>query len=342
MAATLKDIANEVGLSQTAVSQVLNNKPCRISLEKRKLIQETAKKLNYFPNSSAVALVTRKTNNIGVVVFDIANPFFANLAKGIDDAVSVNDYRLVLVNMSTSGQSRKNYSNYIGLNGTDGLILTADIDEPGITEFLLEYAKSNRPVICVGTETIDAISEKININNISTADFNNERGGYLATNHLIVNGHKKIACITGPNGTPGRRLDGYKRALKENGIDFDPKFVKYGDYHQKSGYEKAIELYEAGVRAFFVFNDLMAYGIYHMAADKGLIIGKDLSVVGFDNLEYSSLLSVPLTSVDQPAYDIGVGTGNLLIELLKTPNNKRRAINFEPQLIIRSSVCKLK
>lgn len=133
---TIKDVANEVGLSITAVSQVLNGKDCRISQEKRILIQQKAKELNYQPNRNAVALVTNCTKIIGVILNDISNIYFAEFAKGAEDIASENGYQLLLVNMQNRWNKPKSFANLLGYDTTDGLIITRDLDTPELKNIL--------------------------------------------------------------------------------------------------------------------------------------------------------------------------------------------------------------
>lgn len=330
MGTTIRDVAKAAGMSITAVSQVLNNRDCRISKEKRELIQKAAKELNYQPNKNAVALVTNCTKVLGAILHDVSNPYFAEFAKGAEDAASEAGYQLILVNLWNRWNKPKNFTDLLGFDSTDGLILTRDLDIPELKEYIeTYYYDRKKPIANVGNgET------RFECGNVI---FNNERGGYVATKHLLELGHRRIGCITGENFKPASRLNGYKRALEEYGIPYDKSLVKAGDYHEELGEKYANELYDKGVTAIFTFNDLMAYGVYRMAEKQNLVIGKDISVVGFDDLEFSSFLAIPLTSVHQPAYEMGEAGCKMLIKMIRENTKLVDDIIFEPELIVRKS-----
>ena len=334
MKTTIKDVAKAADISITAVSQVLNGKPCRISEEKRELIVRMAKELHYQPNRNAVALATNQTKVIGVILNDISNTYFAEFAKGAQDIATQNGYQILLVNLRNRWGKSVEFARVLGFDNTDGLILTRDIDTPELEQYMNSYYYDRKkPVANAGN------GEKMfPCGNII---FDNELGGYIATKHLIDNGHRVIGCLTGHDLTPSSRLNGYKKALEEAGIPYDEELVKSGDYHQEPAELLAKEFYDKGATAIFAFNDLMAYGVYRMAKHNSLKIGEDISVVGFDDLEFSEYLSVPLTSVKQPAYDMGAASCRTLLEMLDNSCQKADNVYFEPVLVQRASVKRL-
>lgn len=334
MSTTIKDVAREAGISITAVSQVLNGRQCRISQEKRELILKTAMELNYHPNRNAVALATNCTQVIGVILYDISNTYFAEFAKGAEDVASENGYQLLLVNMYNRLNTPKNFGQLLGFDSTDGLILTRDLDTPELEKYITTYYyERKKPIANAGNGEIQFPAGNV--------IFENEQGGYIATKHLLELGHRKIGCITGPEFIPSSRLNGYKRALQEFGIAYDKDLVKAGDYHEQLASSYAKELYDAGVTAIFTFNDLMAYGVYRMADKNHLRIGEDISVVGFDDLGFSSFLSTPLTTIHQPAYEMGAASCKMVIQMLQNETLQVEDVYFQPELIIRKSTKKL-
>ena len=332
MSTTIKDIANAVNISTAAVSLVLNNKPCRISEEKKELIRRTAQEMDYQPNRNAVALVTSRTMIIGTIVYDVSNAYFAEFAKGVEDTAADFEYQILLVNINNRKNKAKNYAKILGYNSTDALIVASNLDDPELEKYVNSYYNSKKPVANAGNGKCQFPSGNI--------IFRNEKGGYLATKHLLELGHRKIGCITGPNNTPVVRLEGYKAALEEYGVPYDNALVKCGDYHGETASILARELYEQGVTAIFTFNDLMAYGVYRMAKEMKIRIPADLSVVGFDDLEYSSLMSVPLTTIHQPAYAMGVECCKMAIRMIQYNTLYADNIYFEPELIVRKSTKK--
>jgi LacI family transcriptional regulator len=163
------------------------------------------------------------------------------------------------------------------------------------------------------------------------------RGGYMATKYLIEQGHRKIGCITGMNGnySSDRRLKGYMLALKESGIT--DNYVEEGDYQYHSGYAGALKLIDKGVSAIFACNDLMAYGTYQAIKERNLKVPDDISVVGFDDLLFSKMLSVPLTTVYQDINLLGSKATELIIDYIKNGISKHEFYRLEPALVIRES-----
>lgn len=334
MATTIKVVAKAANTSITAVSQVLNGRECRISQEKRELILKIAKELNYQPNRNAVALATNCTQVIGVILNDISNSYFAEFAKGAEDIASEHGYQILLVNITNRWNKPKHFANLLGFDSTDGLILTRDLDTPELEKYInIYYNERKKPIANAGNG-----ERQFPYGNVI---FDNERGGYIATKHLLELGHRRIGCITGHNFTPYSRLNGYRRALEEYGVPYDEALVKVGDYHEELAAEYAGELYDKGVTAIFTFNDLMAYGVYRMAEKNHIRIGDDLSVVGFDDLEFSSFLSVPLTTIHQPAYEMGEASCKMLLEMLSKNTQEVENVYFQPELIVRKSTKRL-
>lgn len=332
MSATLKDISQLTGVSVAAISLVLNDKPCRIAEDTKLRIRDAAVKLNYQPNKNAVALVTNCTMKIGVVVYDIVNTFFAEVAKGIEVEAGERGYGILLVNMMGSESMRQDYLRLMGYDDIDGLIVVSSVDESPIHEYVNSFIDLGKPVAVVSNGTDDILATNIR--------FKNNKGSHLATKHLLDLGHKKIGCITGPLNVSQDRLYGYIQALQEYDVMFDQNFVATGDYQFESGHILSKGLVEKGVSAILACNDLMAYGVYRMAEENGIQIPQDLSVVGFDDLMYSSLMSVPLTSVKQPAYEIGKSACEKVLEMIETKKQSLEDVLFEPELIIRKSTCK--
>ena len=330
MGTTIKDVARAANISITAVSQVLNDRPCRISQEKRELILRTAKSMNYHPNRNAVALATNCTQVIAVILNDISNAYFAEFAKGAEDTASGYGYQLLMVNVTNRQDKPKDFEKLLGYDTTDGLILTRDLDIPELAHYINGYYNERKkPVVNAGNGEMMFPSGNV--------IFENEKGAYIATKHMIGRGHRRIGCIAGPKLTPFSRLRGYRRALEEAGIAYDESLVKAGDYHVDIAREYARELYMSGATGIFCFNDLMAYGVYQMADKAKLRIGKDLSVVGFDDLEFSALLSTPLTSVRQPAYEMGAASCRMLVDMIQNDRREAEDVYFQPELIIRES-----
>lgn len=332
--ATIRDIAEKAGVSITTVSLVLNGKELRIASATKKKIIRIANELNYRPNQLAVGLITKKTNTIGLIVPDISNTFFGELAKGAEKEASSCAYNIILCNTNDNPDKDVEYLNILLDRGVDAVIMvpSANSADSMAKKCLTLMEQCQKPLVLVDRIKMGEKHTSISVDH--------EQGGYIATKYLIENGHTRIGCITGPLGMLNSRLRflGYKKALKDSDIRFQAKYVEEGNYHVEDGERLAEGLFENKVTAIFAFNDLMAYGVYKAAAKHGCRIPEDISVVGFDDLFYSGIMEVPLTTIHQPSYEIGEAAVKRIVELVKDENTKKEAIIFKPKLIVRNSV----
>ncbi len=332
--ATIRDIAEKAGVSITTVSLVLNGKELRIASATKKKIIRIANELNYRPNQLAVGLITKKTNTIGLIVPDISNTFFGELAKGAEKEASSCAYNIILCNTNDNPDKDVEYLNILLDRGVDAVIMvpSANSADSMAKKCLTLMEQCQKPLVLVDRIKMGEKHTSISVDH--------EQGGYIATKYLIENGHTRIGCITGPLGMLNSRLRflGYKKALKDSDIRFQAKYVEEGNYHVEDGERLAEGLFENKVTAIFAFNDLMAYGVYKAAAKHGCRIPEDISVVGFDDLFYSGIMEVPLTTIHQPSYEIGEAAVRRIAELVKDENTKKEAIIFKPKLIVRNSV----
>lgn len=336
MRVTIKDIAKKAGVSVSSVSLVLNNKNHRIPPDTCKRIWDVANELQYMPNQMAASLVTQKTKTVGLIIPDVTNMFFAEIAKGAEAECQRLGYNLILCNTNDNPSSDVEYVNMLVSRWVDGIIFAMAVNAEDnkakdCFEILSQYEK---PVIL-----LDRVVPHHDSVYVIT---DNEVGGYLATKHLLELGHRKIGCITGPLGAQSskQRYYGYLKALIEYNVAFNTGYIKEGDYHTKSGFALAKELFEEDITAIFSCNDLMAYGIYQQASLCGRKIPEDLSVVGYDDLQFSELMEVPLTTVHQPAYKMGQDALNLIIQAIYSPKKNYSSITFQPELIVRKSTAK--
>lgn len=333
MKVTIRDIAREAEVSVTAVSLVLNGRPNNVSESTIDRIRAIAEKHHYSPNQTAVSLVTKKTKTIGLVIPDISNNFFAELAKAVEHHCNEAGYSVVLCNTNNDSAKDRTSVDLLVRRGVDGLIITFSPweDSPEKAVFVEEMNHLAVPFISLDS-WIDGLTG-------SGVSIHHSKGGYLATKHLIGLGHSRIGCITGSkhNYSAVRRLKGYTSALLDSGLPFDPEFVEEGDYGYRSGYEAALRLISKGVTALFVSNDLMAYGAYLAAKESGKRIPADLSIVGFDDLFFSSMLSVPLTTVRQSVDVLGKTACELLFGQMRHEEPEIQYLQLEPRLVVRDS-----
>ena len=330
MRVTIKDIAREAGVSVTTVSRVLNNK-ADVSDKTREKVLKIIDRLNYNPNSIARGLVMNKTYTIGLIVPDISNAFFAEIAKAIEDELREYGYSVIFFNTDNDKDREKESIDLLRSKQVDGLIGACSHDSK---DEVLALGKAGFPIVQIDRLVDDSQIPSVIIDNILS--------GYEATEYLIKKGHRRIAHITGAldTNTGIRQAEGYRKALQEYGIEIDEELVMEGDFSQESGYLAMKEILERNkdLTAVFAGNDMMALGAYRAIYAAGLKIPEDISIIGHDDFTLASLVSPALTTMQQPIYKIGKVAASLLIDIIKGKKNKEGLIVVNTSLIERSSV----
>ncbi|WP_342431795.1 LacI family DNA-binding transcriptional regulator [Neobacillus sp. FSL H8-0543] len=336
MSITIKDIAKKANVSITTVSRVLNQKTEGISKSTRKRVLEIIEELGYRPNSIARSMITKQTNTIGLIIPDIRNPFFPELVRGVEDFLNQHSYNVFLCNTDGDPKRELEYVSLLKEKNVDGIIFTYSC---------AETIQQLEDILSVEKIPFVLLDRGVEDHKFSVVSIHNEKAGYLATQHLIELMHTQIGCITGPTSYPNSkaRLQGYQRALAEAGIASNPDLIVEGDFQMEGGYLAARELLaKQKVTAVFAFNDLMAFGVYQAAAEMGISIPDDLSVVGFDNIKYNQLLHPRLTTIEQSVYEMGKLSAEILFEqMTKGGDAVTKTQYLEPALILRESTKKL-
>lgn len=332
---TLKDVAISCGVSSTAVSLVLNNKPSNLSEKTKELIKETAAKLGYRPDPTARSLATKKTNTIGVIIPDISNAFFSEAVRHIQVELSKYGYDMFLCNTEEKYANDLKYLELLISRNVDGLILTMSAES--LTMDHQDTIKSMLKESKIPYVLFDRFFE----GNESKVYVDNEASGYEMTKHLLQNGHTNIGVITGPLvlNSSRDRLKGVKRALKESGIELEKDNVVTGFYDMETGRIGGKKLLNQ-VSAIFAFNDLQAFGVIETAKQLNKQIPQDVSLVGFDDIFYSAILETQLTTVRQPIYDMSKAISDLLMKMVSDIEH-HEVIKLPAVLIQRNSVKKI-
>jgi LacI family transcriptional regulator len=327
--ATIREVAESAGVSYATVSHVINNTRL-VSQETRERVLAAMDALNYRPNALARSLRQGKTNTIGLVLPDSANPFFAEISRSIEDEAFKKGYSVFLCNTELDTERELFYVDVLSKKQVDGIIFVAAGDQTDSLDFLV---RRNMPVVM-----IDRNVPNVEIDAVLT---DNQLGGYLATRHLLELGHKRIACIAGPSSiTPSsERIIGYRKALEEAGLAYDEGLIIRGDYHAQSGMEITHTILKMNPRptAIFALNDLMALGALRAAAEAGCSVPRDLAVVGYDDLELAQFTNPPLTTISQPKKEIGAQAIQLLVDRISRKTNSPSRLVLAPELIVRRS-----
>jgi LacI family transcriptional regulator len=332
---TIKDVAKIAGVSITTVSRVVNNKPEGISPEKRKYILEIIKETGYRPNGLARGLVTKRTSTIGLMISDISNPLYPLMARGVEDAAQTNNYNVILCNTYWKPERERHYISVLKEKGVDGIILA--ISNGTDIDYLNEIIDGTIPVVL--------FDEPIVKEDVYGVFVDNRKGGYLATNHLIEYGHKRIACLIGPYSTISsiERLEGYKNALADSNIDYNPGLIMSGEYNEETGFKYMNDIIKSKLRvsAVFAASDNIALGVYKAIKTHGYRIPDDFSVVGFDDVYSTNLIEPSLTDIVQPTYEMGQKAIEIMIKLLNGVKPRKKTVIFEPTMMIRESTKKI-
>lgn len=292
---TIKDVANEAGVSVTTVSFVLNGKADGVPTATRERIVAVAKKLRYTPNYTARSLVTGRTKTIGIIVPSITNFFFAELVRLLQKKFAEYGYDILLSNNEERAENDLKYIEFLSGRNIDGLILT-----PGAQSLLPENTEKLKDAL--GKLTIPFLFLDRYIREYSHVSIDNHAGGYQTADYLLSRGHTKIGVVTGPRqlNSSYNRLEGFRRRLEEAGVCFAEKLIYEGQYDIETGEAAAEYFLKTDVTAIVAFSDMQAYGIYKKLKEEGKRVPEDLSIVGFDDNVYSSLLDKPLTTMRQP------------------------------------------
>jgi LacI family transcriptional regulator len=332
---TLKDIADRAGVSVSTVSRVVNqSKPVDPATEKR--VNEAIAKLGYRPNLLARSFRVKTTHTIGLVVPDNSNPFFAELARVIEDAGFEQGYSVILCNSDLSEAKQSAYVDVLLAKQVDGILLTSTGLIPGQDTDLLLTRIQQAGVPCVvldrdlGDEPIDHVL------------VDNHEGGYFAGRYVLEHGHRKVACVVGPNDlTPSAgRIAGFRRALAEAGITLPSQAVVRGNGRHDGG-ARAVERLLAGgaeFTAIFAFNDEMAIGVIGSLQRAGLHVPNDISVIGFDDIPYAAAVFPAVTTIAQPIADMGKLGLTMLLERIRQPGIASRRVVLSTRLMERESV----
>jgi LacI family transcriptional regulator len=306
---TIYDVAREASVSMATVSRVVNGNP-NVKPVTRKKVLEVIDRLGYRPNAVARGLASKKTTTVGVIIPDISNIFFAELARGIEDIATMYKYNIILSNSDQNKDKELHLLNTMLGKQVDGLVFMGG----NITaEHVEEFEKSPVPIVLAGS-----IEES---NKIPSVNIDYEEAVYDSIKEFIEKGHKNIAFVVGPLHEPKnmfKKLRGYQRALQDFGIPYNEELVVEGDYTYDSGIEAIEKLLEVADRptAILVGSDEMALGVVHGAEDKGYKVPEDFEVITSDNTRLSLMVRPQLTTIVQPLYDIGAVAMRLLTKLM--------------------------
>jgi LacI family transcriptional regulator len=328
---TLKEVASLAQVSTATVSNVINNTK-HVSESVKKQVFNAMEALNYKPNEIAKSLRVQQSRLIGILISDISNDFISKVVKGIENTLSEIGYNVLLCSTDSDFEKEKEYLNVFLGKRIDGLIISSS--GTGGYEHYEDLIRSKVPVVFLNRCPDHFPSNMVMTNNI--------KGAYMATEHLIKHGNKKVGIITGPlHFSTGRdRFIGYQRALDDYGIPFRKEIVLEGCFNIESGYELTKKLFEENmdVEALFISNNSMSLGAYKYIKEQGIKIPEEIAIYGYDDPEWADIVDPPLSGIKQPAYQLGIYAAKQIVDTVQGNCTEKRGIKYlDPEMVVRKS-----
>ncbi|MBO7748383.1 LacI family DNA-binding transcriptional regulator [Paenibacillus sp. MWE-103] len=329
MKPTIYDVAREAGVSIATVSKVIN-RTGKISEQTRARVTDIMEAMGYAPNLVATALSSKKTYMLGLLLPDISNPYFAELARNIEDRAHELGYNIVICNTDNRVEKERDYLTFLQQKGVDGVLLATGLAHPESLDLLTDR---KLPVTVIAREV-----PRSPVNTVLVDDY---MGGLLATSHLLRLGHRDIAIIVESMDLESsrQRLKGYRAALAAHDVAFEGRRVAVSDFSVASGMDVAGAILDAADRptAVFACNDLLAIGTIQAARARGIPVPGELSVVGFDNTFLCGIIDPALTTVGQPIRELGRQAVDLLHKQMGGEEPARQRVVLLPELVVRAS-----
>jgi len=327
---TIRDIARLSGCSVATVSRVLNDYP-HVRAPTRARVHAVIRQYRYEPHHAARALAASRTSILALILSDITNPFYPELARGVEDAAGEHGYRVILCNTDGRPEKEQGYVHSLLRGHADGFVFaSARLADPLVGRLI----RRGIPVVLANRRLYGVPVDAVVVDNVL--------GATRAVRHLLDHGHRRIAHLTGPRHVANavERLRGYRKAMREAGLAVRREWVVETDMSRHSGYEAALRILSLRPRptAIFAENDAAAIGVVGAALERGLRVPQDLAVVGFDNIDLAGAEVLGLTTVSQHAYEMGRQAARLLVARVRDGRRQpHREIVLDPTLVIRGS-----
>ncbi|MCD4826044.1 MAG: LacI family transcriptional regulator [Phycisphaerae bacterium] len=334
MSVTIEKLAQLADVSKSTVSRAFNNEGAGINARTRKRILNLAREMNYQPNILAKSLRSKRTHTLGLIVTDIENPFFASLAKSVEDRAAESNFHMLLGIIGNKLQKKAEYIRLFMAGRFDGLLVGCAENEVNLSHFdyFLDMKRRNFPFVVLGN------MGQLDVDYVS---YDDERAAFTLTSHLLDSGHRRIGLICDdPEGSRGR-INGYRKAFYKRNIPLaEDLTVLIGTAGTRQARRATRQLLSMQDRptAIIGVNDFVAFGILQAARECNMKVPQDLAVAGFDNIELVHSMDVPLTTVAFPVDNLAAEAINLLLKKIDAKEKEEhRHIILEPKLIIRQS-----
>lgn len=327
--ATIYDVAKRANVSVATVSAVINNSSY-VSPPLRQNVEAAIAELHYHPNLLARSLAKQKTQTIGMLIPDVANPFFPEVVRGAEDRAQKAGYTVILGNSDNQRDKEEVYLNLFLAKRVDGILLIKSPGEMSVS-LLEKLTDGKTPIVLVDRHYPPLKADLVLADDVG--------GSYEAVKHLLRLGHRRIGVITGMRGvsTTEGRLAGYRKALQSRSIRYDPSLVIQGDYRMDSGFEGGILVLKQKPTAVFVTNFLMTVGFMKALEQKKLRCPQDVAVISYDDFPWLDSFYPRLTSVEQPKYLLGYQGAQLLLDRIGEKHKRAKTLILKNNLRIRES-----
>ena len=324
----IKDVADAAGVSTATVSRVLAKKP-HVRQEVKARVMKVVKKLNYSPNRVARSLRSQKSTIIGLIVSDIENPFFQQVARAVEDAAHEQDYSVMLCNNDEDPDKEQRYLHLIRDENLAGIILSPTRQT---ADNFSTTSELNIPMVVFDRRVSNAEVDNIIIDNVQASQ--------TITTHLIEHGYRRIGAIFGTGSTTGReRREGFVQALKAHDLQPSSDLVKYANPREDDGFNTTLKLLQlpAPPEAILTSNSLLAAGALRALRESKKATPEEVAFASFDETTWAKLVTPALTVIEQPTYEIGRTATELLIKRIQDPTRSTREVTLKGKLIVRQS-----
>ncbi|WP_318764709.1 ribose utilization transcriptional repressor RbsR [Lactiplantibacillus carotarum] len=330
---TIRDVAQEAGVSVTTVSQILNNKGDRFSALTQQKVRDARTRLNYIPDFNAQYLIRKSSRTIGVLIPDISNPFFSQFITGIQNKAIELGYVPLIFGFNNNSQRASQYLEELIKRAADGMIIASDIlDTTDIDQVL----KSNRIPYILLDRSADSV---VDGDHLMVDDYD---GGQQVAQYLIDHGHRHLAVVMPEQASLNiqRRWSGfYQTVMDHQGVSVDRVFTTLDKVGGRTAAQAVVKL--PAVTGIFAINDEVAVGIYRGLEEQGKQIPADYSVIGFDDIDIDQYLKPTLTTVHQPILKLGEQATEMVIDRIQQPSKSNQTIKLPVELIVRESTNKI-
>jgi len=332
--ASIKDVALKANVSTTTVSHVVNSTRF-VSDKVRHEVELAIRELNYVPSAVARSLKSNTTKTIGMLIPNCSNPYFAEIVRSVEDHCFGAGYALILCNTDDDPHRQAAYLQVISEKRIDGMIIISTGEDADLLRLLKGLP--------IPTVLLDREIKEVNCDLVETAHV---QGAWMATEHLIGLGHRRIACLAGPTNlnSSAQRIEGWRAALAKNSLTAEASHLLWqSDFSSQGGFTTMQAILQAPEvpTAVFVCNDLMCIGALSAAHQAGVRVPQDISLIGFDDIELARFASPALSTIAQPKHRIGVAAVDMVLERIQGGRVQARQVILQPELIVRNSTARI-